>query len=216
MAILLFADMDYPVTDKHREYWAALGRFIHRFAMLEQQIHFMLRLYADTPHEISQAIFSGVRGKAGLDLINRLREVKGLPDDPDFKRAIVQFGVINGVRDLIVHSGAILYGDQFIASNINRTIPRAQKKTPVSAKGLDDMTEDLQTIFAAFFVRQIEANGDDITAYKTDFRELSRAPWRYKLPGPDGRKRTVRDATLLHATQHLPSQPKPRRGEDQE
>lgn len=215
MAVLLFADMDYPVTDKHREYWSELGRFIHRFAMLEQQIHFMLRLYAETTEIIAQAVFSGVRGKPGLDLIKRLREVKALPDDPDFDRAVEQFGLINSVRDLIVHSGAILYGDEFLASNKNRTIPRQQKSTQVSAKGLANMTADLQTIFAAFFVRQVEANGADITAYATDFRKLSRAPWLYKPPAQGAKKHNAQDATLERAFQHSPSQGKSQKSKHQ-
>jgi peptidoglycan/xylan/chitin deacetylase (PgdA/CDA1 family) len=44
MAIILWHDPDFPITEAHHEYWAALGRFIHRFAMLEQEIHSLLTL----------------------------------------------------------------------------------------------------------------------------------------------------------------------------
>lgn len=180
MAILVMADPDWPVGPEHQEYWTALGRFIHRFAMAEQSIHFLLRLTTKTPPEVSQAIFSGTRAKQALSLIDRTREALGLQPDPDFERAKAQFGIINGVRDDVVHHGAILYREGFLISNAQRTIKRQQFVKPISVADLSAMTEDLQTIAATLFVMQLDANGDDPSRYLTDWREVGRSPWLYK------------------------------------
>jgi hypothetical protein len=179
MAIILMLDPDFPLTPGHDVYWKALGKFIHRFAMLEQQIAYLLQLSAKVPKETAQALFHGTRAKAAIDNLNRLREVRGLAEDPDWKRVVDQFGIINSVRNDIVHYGATLHDDGFkIASK--RNIPRKQTVTQVDAPQLDAMTEDLQTIAATVFVQQCIANEGKFEGYATDWREVGRAPWKYK------------------------------------
>lgn len=186
MAIIVWADPDFPISPAHHEYWAALGRFIHRFAMMEQEIHFLLIRTAKLTREMGQALLSGTRAKDALSQIDRLREVQGIQEDKDFTRAKNQFNVINDLRNDIVHHGALLYSDGFRVSNQRRTIPRLHKITPVSARDIEAMTADLQTIAATIFVMQLLGQGDDPAAYKTDWREVGRSPWLYKAPQPDG------------------------------
>ena len=181
VAILLFADPDFPLSEEHYTYWSSLGRFVHRYAILEQEIHRTLCLYARTDNATSQAVFSGVKSKGAVDLIKRLREVRGLPRDADYDRAFAQFTTITNLRNDLLHEGAIRYPNGgFKVSNERKTIPRQQRITPISPADLDAMTEDLNTIFATLFVMQCEAGEDDISLYRTDFRVLGRTAWQYK------------------------------------
>ena len=139
---------------------------------------YLLQLSAKVPKETAQALFHGTRARSAIDQINRLREVRGMPEDADWKRAVDQFDLINGVRNDIVHYGATLHDDGFkIASQ--RNIPRKQTVTRVDAAQLDAMTDDLQTIAATIFVHQCLANEGKFEGYVTDWREVGRAPWKY-------------------------------------
>ena len=199
MAILLNMDPDYPVTPEHHAYWAALGRFIHRFAMMEQQFHFLLRLTSKTDDAASKAIFSGTRAKQAISWFDRINEARGHSPDADFERAKAQFNVINQMRDDIVHSGAILYQDGFLISNEQRTIARQVRITPVSVADLESMTADLDTIAATVFIMQLVANDDEPSAYFTDWREVGRSAWQYKLPPLVSSHRKTREATLAQS-----------------
>jgi hypothetical protein len=194
MPIILMLDPDFPITPEHEVYWKALGRFIHRFAMLEQQIAHLLALYAETPKGISQAVFSGVRAPLALSLIDRVRETKETPEDPDWNRLRAQFGIINSVRNDIVHLGAIMQSGGFKISNQARTIPSQVKTTSISATELDAMTDDIQTMAATIYVHQCIKNDGhfDAAKYATDWAEVGRAPWKYTLPKPPPGQRKPR------------------------
>lgn len=55
MPIILLTDEDFTVTLEHETYWKALGRFIYRYSMLEQQIAYLLALTAKLQTERVQA-----------------------------------------------------------------------------------------------------------------------------------------------------------------
>jgi hypothetical protein len=194
MPIILLLDEDFPVTAEHEVYWRALGRFIHRYAMLEQQIAYLLSLCAKVPKERAQALFSGVRVKDAMGMIEKLREVRGDPEDPDLTRLKKHLGDITDMRNNIVHYGATLHADGFHVKN-TRTIPRLQTNTAVSAAQLEAMTDDMQTMAATLYVHQcIESQGKfDAADFVTDWREVGRSPWKYKPPPQGGGQNKRRD-----------------------
>jgi hypothetical protein len=176
-----------------KDYWLALGEFIHRFARVEQQVAYTLTLYTKLPIETARAVFSGVRAKDAFSLIDRIRETRGLEIDEDWLRAKAQFGVINSVRNDIVHLGAILEGhDQLQISNKSRTIPSLVKTTPISAKELNAMSVDLSVISETLYAHQlIETGKRPDHPFVMIARTNGRAPWQYKPPqqAPVQRKR---------------------------
>ena len=202
-------DLDHPITPAHHTYWEALGRFVHRFAMMEQEIHHLLRLTASTDTDVSRALFSGTRAKQALSWIDRIRAVQNLPNDPDFDRAKKQFTLINGTRDDVIHNGALLYQTGFRVSNAHRTIPTQQRIVPISADTLDAMRDDLQTIAATVFVMKLLASGDDPNLYTTDWREVGRAEWRYKPASPIADHGRLRDKTVEHLLEPLHNRVRP-------
>jgi hypothetical protein len=182
--ILLNVDHDEPITPERERYWQALGRFIHKFAIIEHQVAFALALYAKTPKGTAQAVFSGVRAGLALSLIDRIREARGAPADEDWNRAKGQFGIINSVRNDIVHFGALAESEgAFQISNANRTIPSQAKVTPITADELDMMTDDLRTISETIFAHQLVESGTEKGDKRANAaRERGRAPWKYKPP----------------------------------
>jgi hypothetical protein len=190
---------DPPITDETRAYWQALGHFIHRFSQLEQQIHFMMRLYAGTTREVAQALFSGTRARLALEQVDRLREVKGLPKHPLLERAKAQFGIITTMRDDIVHHGSIPHPQGFEISNAAQQIPRKQRTVTVVTPILKAMTADLETISDAFFVMQLEAERLSLPPGVTTGRSEhfpdpnvgAQTPWQYKSPPQGGGQRTL-------------------------
>lgn len=181
MAIILMRDPDWwGCPSLYEEYWMALGRFVHRYATLEQEIHHTLKMFSETSDEVAQAVFSGTRAKGAWEFIDRIREAKGRTKNDDYKRSSDHFGLITSVRDALMHQGALLHGEGFRTSNEHRTIHRSRRIIPVSPDDLAAMTADLDVIFATIFEMQCEADGTDITKYKTDLPALGRSAWRYK------------------------------------
>jgi hypothetical protein len=178
VAIILNLDPDWPLTEKHPVYWAALGRFVHRFALLERQIHYLLQLWAGMKQEPAQVLLAGVKASAAVDMIPKLRASAGRGFDEDLKRAFEHYKRINSVRNLIVHFAAILERDAFVARDGKRP-PHEDRVVAVQPDTLDAMTDDLQTIAATLFVSQCEANGAPIESFKTDWREVGRAAFRF-------------------------------------
>jgi hypothetical protein len=171
-------------TETHRTYWLSLGRFIHRFALLEQQIHYLLRIASKISRQADQALLSGTRADAAISLLRRSYEVHGETEDPVLTRAIAQFGIINSARNDVVHMGAIQDGDAFLVTNQNRTIASKARTNRFTAEILDQMTADLETISAAVFVAQEIANRQPPTQKPIDWLQVAQSPWLYKLQPP--------------------------------
>src|SRR5438270_349998 len=88
-----------------------LGIFIMEFATTESILLMGLSDAAGVSHDTARAIFSGVKNDAARSMINRLREIKGLPEDPILKRAFDHLGLITAIRNDLVHYGPTFTGD---------------------------------------------------------------------------------------------------------
>jgi hypothetical protein len=92
---------------RQEAYYAALGRFVHRFALAELCAHSVL--YAKLPTATARVLLSGVRIDETKNRLSRLHEV-GIIDDADWADAepiFQQLNIINGCRNQILHHGAI-------------------------------------------------------------------------------------------------------------
>jgi hypothetical protein len=180
-----------PPTAEMREYWEALGRFIHHFARVEAHIAVNLWKLTRISTRIAQAVLSGVRVNDATSLTNRVlaatRASQATKDEFDY--IFKQLNPITKVRNDILHYGTeFATGTEFTTSNrliayLNETI----RETPVSATILTEMTDDLVTMQR--LLGRLHTTGwvppevqDQI------FGPHSRGTWRYKPPSQAPRR----------------------------
>ena len=153
-------------------YFRNLGIFIHKFAEVETWLLMAVAKQADIKPPLSQAIFVGVRVATAKDMINRMREAQGIPENAILKRAFAQLTEITNVRNDIVHYGARFRGEwEPHVSNALAAMPGKERSTIATPELLWQMINDLQTILTA------------ITHVLFDFvsdAEPAERPWRYK------------------------------------
>ncbi len=177
------SDEQYTALQEH---WAAYGRFIHYFSQVEQRLQNLLWELTGVPLEIARATFQDARFNAITILINRITESRGETEHPMYRRAIDQLGLINRMRNDIVHLGAaMVYKDGrtvALVSNTLKAMPGKDKEFEVSVEMLDNMSRDLQTALACIAVANIARLGLPPNAQPIDWSGLAQQPWLYKPP----------------------------------
>jgi hypothetical protein len=161
------------------EYYSELGRFIHRFAVVEAALQVTLWHYAKTSPPIARAVFSGARVDGAISFIKRIIQVQDPGQDAkqDLEEIFAQINVINGVRNLIVHFGATFGETEATTSNsLLALTPDRIQRAPVSAKILEDMNFDLTTILS----RLVGAHTEGKRNRANDFARQT--AWHYKPP----------------------------------
>lgn len=111
-----------PAPEVKREYFAALGEFVHEFAHVERMTLALLWQMAGLTVPVARAILSGVRADAASNLINRILEVSPPPAPgtrADLQDVFGQLGLINSVRNSLLHLGTEFAdeGTEFVTSN---------------------------------------------------------------------------------------------------
>jgi hypothetical protein len=164
------------------EYYSALGRFVHMFARVEIAMTLTLWHYAKTTPEISKIAFASVKTELGITWIKQFATVAGASKDKrdDLENVFQQLGIINGVRNHLLHFGATTVAEgQAIVSNALKA-----KRDPtvyfVSPEELAKMTDDLWKIVAHLNYLHLgrPIPKDD----NLDGALVLRFPWRYKPP----------------------------------
>ena len=171
-----------PVFAAYGEYWLALGKFVSAFADAEVMTTLILGHFAKTSPQVSQAIFSGTRGKAAIDYINRICEAENLPRDADLESAFTQFQILTDVRNTILHHGARIDGEGLVATNdaMAYLLPRTIKRSPISAGMLDEMAQDAETIRLKLIVFTMRGRSIAYPEGVQSLVDLAARPWRYK------------------------------------
>jgi hypothetical protein len=182
-------------------YYHALGQFISTFSVTEAILRIALRHFAKVNDSTGKAVFSGVRVDTAMSLINRLLEVRKPRNtqlQKDMTRIFTQLGIINGVRNDIVHYGSDVIGEERVVSNRLVALTTARlRETPVSPDILDQMTHDLMTIGVrvAYNMRPSAAIPDAV-----------REPWLYKPRAPSPRRKRHRNKPRSQQRQPRSSQ----------
>src|SRR5580693_150163 len=171
------------------EYHAALGRFVDRFAEVENALPFVLRHYAKLPTATARALLSGVRVDQMKGLLNRLAEVGLLPtaEWADLEPTLQQLGVINGRRNDILHHGAesVAEGRAFVTNALMAHTEERITSFTISPEILDDMTADLRKIMIHLLTRHAGRPEMKAQANRDWVASVLRQPWRYKQqPSP--------------------------------
>lgn len=167
-----------------QEYYSALGHFIDVFAQVEGVVSFTLWHYAKTVPEIAKIVFSGVKIDVSSTYIKQLAAATKAPQDriDDLADVLQQLGIINGVRNMVVHYGARSVAEGHgIATNELRA-KGEPTVFPISAILLQQMTADLRTILVRLRYKHLSVPKPRASENRQFLDELLSAPWQYKHP----------------------------------
>lgn len=149
------------------------------FANTESCLLIALSETAGVSHDTARGIFSGVRIDTAKSLINRLRELKGMPEDPILTSAFAQLTLITNVRNDLVHYGPQFTGNwEAKATNSLFAMPGRSRSALVPAETLHAMTNDLVTIRCAITCCLMKV--EQLPETEAATREGAQRPWRYK------------------------------------
>jgi hypothetical protein len=174
-----------PSPEYLAPYWHALGKFVHRYALLEAMMHTVLLFEAEVNDPIGQALFSGTRVRDSINFIRRLMAAKGKELSPWLERAFPKVNEITSVRDKILHYGFTVEGASATVSDAPRNIPDRTTSFRITVTELDALEHDTLSALACLNMHMIENYGFNIAE---EFRDRERAQaedaWLYKFPQP--------------------------------
>jgi len=101
------------------KYYLALGRFVSAFSDAEATLLDVLWLSAKMRAPYAQAVLSGVRTEAAIGYINRIAEAKRWSEKKkaNWQRLFTQLGLINKLRNDILHYGVSMFGSYWVVTN---------------------------------------------------------------------------------------------------
>lgn len=184
------------VKEEHEEFQKSIGALTLYWADLERVIRATLRHYAGVSKPVAKALFSGIRARPALDMIEAIAHNTDL--DParvnDFKDLFPRIRSINTMRDLLVHNvdGSMIESDDLDPrrrklSNDHSTAREGNGKTYwVGSALVNDMSHDVVKCCWRLQAHWEPGNNP----FRPDGGPAGElAPWRYKHPQPvsDGR-----------------------------
>ncbi len=168
--------------ERLRAYYEALGRFVDMFARVETAMTLTLWHYAKTAPEIAKIVHAGTKViDTGATYIKQLAAVTNATQEikDDLENVLQQLGIINGVRNHILHYGATSVAEgRAIVSNAFKA-KGEPKSFPISPTDLNHMTDDLTKIAA--HLNEIHLGKP---SEHTILGNPMNTPWRYIYPTP--------------------------------
>jgi hypothetical protein len=188
------------------EYYEALGRFVDMFARVETAITLTLWHYAGTNPYVGKIIFAGSKIDGYSIYIKQLAEAKKATKEAqdDLKDVLQQLGIINGVRNKVLHYGAesVAEGNAIVSDALKAK--GEPERFPISPVLLDQMTGDLTKIVAHL---------DEIHLKRRTRHTILGSPtlgaWRYKHPAQT--KKQSKKAEGQQSQKRAPKPPRPPR-----
>jgi hypothetical protein len=173
--------------ERLREYYEALGRFVDMFARAETAITLTLWHYAKTSPEIAKVVFAGTRTDQGATYIKQITQAIGLTQElqDDLEDVLQQLGIINGVRNAILHYGtepeSVAAGKAIVSDALRA---KGQPSTfPISPTTLNEMIADLYKVIGHLNLRHLGK-----TKGYTILGDPTFGTWQYKHPAPMNRQ----------------------------
>lgn len=167
------------------KYEQALGGFIAYFSLAEHDLQALLWRIAGVQTPVAQAIFSGTRVKEGISYVRRIHEARNSPMPTLLDEALVQLGIINEIRNTILHHGASFVNTEEleISNRLFAFNERVLKTHLIKLSTFNDLREDVARIclILRYTLHELTPNpGAWIYDWKND--ELFHEPWQYKQP----------------------------------
>ncbi len=183
------------MSDPLEPYWAALGKFLHRYALAEATLNQVLRICANVTDDHAKALFSGTRVTSAISFIRRIHEADGKKLSPWLDRAFPKLSELTSARDEILHQGFALEGDKIIVSNRDRTLPRQAFERPYGINDLLNLERDSCVAHACLNMFWLEAEyPKEPKAMVERERQIALTPWLHTPPQPAPKKRKTQKA----------------------
>jgi hypothetical protein len=197
------------LTPQHtQEYWASLGEFVSNFSIVEVNMQQALWEFAGLSRPLALALLAGsTRIDSAMTLMNKISIAKKWksPRKRELQAICTQLGIINKVRNDILHYGADFRKGEWVVSN--RSMVATQKRariTKFTVRALKDMTKDLMAINSRLVYL---AWGPFMNARaRRSFTHVRIAPWRYKPLSKPVRGRKNRKTPRKRLSPHQSSQ----------
>jgi hypothetical protein len=216
--LLLFNQYRIPASQtpdgqkRLREYYEALGRFVDMFSRVEAAATLTLWHYAKTSSEIAKVIFAGTRVESGSTFIKQLAAATNVNQElrDDLEDVLQQLGIINRVRNEILHYGAepesVASGRAIVSDGLKA---KGEPTTfPVTPTILGDLTSDLHKIIGHLDIRHLGR-----TKGYTIIGDPTLGTWRYKRPAATNtRSKMAQGQRLKKRGPKRPHRPRPSEG----
>jgi len=173
------------LEEPYREYWAELGRFIHQFSETEREMQILLRHFSNMPDKIAAVLLAGEKVDQAISKVSRILDAtENVHAKSRLEPVFQQLGVINGVRNNIVHWGATACDGALWVSNKHlKPLPTREVEYTVSVDALRRMTIDLFKIdMHISWEIHLSEPGGSVEIYQKVFQRVLEAAWRYKPP----------------------------------
>ena len=171
--------------------FAAFGRFIASFALVESGLHIAAKFFSEMPDAKARTVFNGART---TDVIKCLRQfVAGTAIAHDIDELIQQLLFITDARNQFVHQ-LIEYSHRRGLSVTNRLTSDVASQEPriFTLEELDNMSHDCRLIFGRLI---LHCNKPEELKSLRDFPLAAIGePWRYKPTSPKNTPLPNRDA----------------------
>jgi hypothetical protein len=160
-----------------REYFEALGRFIHEFSQVEQILYMLLCAKLKMEMKVAAALFSGLQTAGIISNIKRLYEADGEKPPALMSTIFEHIGTLTTARNEIVHYGGEGSGaeERRVSTAIKSHMQKKAKDWPVSATTLGLMQSDAEKAYVLFLNLLSQSGAMD------NHPALTRA-WLYKYP----------------------------------
>ena len=165
-------------------FYISLGRFLHQYSLLENVMLSVLISVSGVTHSVGKSIYSETRVGAAKKFINRILDLTGNSFlKEQLKPYFDQIGLINSMRDEILHYGAVYDHSRnaLIVSNerVAHT-PDKLKQIAVDPKLLEDLTHDTTRAYCGLIICIAgHSSSPEALAY---LQSVVASPWRYKQP----------------------------------
>jgi hypothetical protein len=178
---MLFSDIQSGAFD---EYHKTLGEFVSKFSEVEANLISALWHFAGVQRPIAQAVLTGTKVEGAISFINRVADAKHWRKSrrASFKEFSDQFGLINKLRNDILHNGSNWTASQTwtVTNRFFAHAPSKIRTYPVSADLLKRAKSDLELIETKLILFTWGYAMKPKT--KRDFKESALHPWQYKPP----------------------------------
>jgi len=170
--------------ERERTFFETLGRFVVRFADVEGAVSLTLWRYAKTPRAVSLHVFASTRIDQGSTLIKQLALATGASQEKrdDLAYVLQQLGVINGVRNSILHHGVDSIAEGAAKSSNWLKAKEAPFEIPVPPEHLEQMIADLNKITLHLLFNHSDRPKPLAPENRAIFDQTLRRAWLYKFP----------------------------------
>lgn len=142
------------MTKPIHTFWRLLGEFISAFTTIEMHLYVVACIVLKLENSTSKVLLGDARMRALMDAIKRYYEESEEPYPPALDRAITQLGILNGLRNDLVHWYHHAVDDGINFSNTQRALTRRARQMLIQPSLLEDMLHDVRACHRLLVVYQ--------------------------------------------------------------